>query len=332
MRTKINLLPANYGDCIFLTCDGYNILIDGGTRNTYQDLHDRRSPDKALKKLVEGLKSNQQHIDLMVITHVDDDHIGGILEWFETNYPEEGFIREIWMNDDVVLSDNTSLQNSPKSAGTLINKMKAQGQPFRNDIIVGIEEDRGPFHVKVLAPLPEFRNSVAEKIHANLQNAGNSMETYKKSMKKLVEEDWQSKPISKENRASIALELSVSNDEKMLMLGDANIKDIMDGLDVFYPDKDEKINYAVIKLSHHGSKNNFDPSFIQRVKADIYLVSTNGDKFNHPDKEVIAQIICNTDSSIGFNYQNRIDLLFTEEDKKDFPDLVKRVLATTCSQ
>lgn len=330
MRTQIKLLQANYGDCIFLTCDGFNILIDGGTRKTYWDLRDRRNPDKELKMLIDRLKSNHQQIDLLIITHVDDDHIGGILEWFENEYPEAGFVKEIWMNDDVELRDNTSLQNSPKSAGSLINKWKGNGQPYNNDVVIGAEYDRGPFHIRVLAPMPEYRNAVAEKIHASLQNAGISMEAYQKPMKQLVEEEWKSDSISVENRASIAIELSVSEDEKLLMLGDANIQDIMKGLDYFYPNKDEQIKYSTIKLSHHGSKNNFDPSFLDRVKADMYLVSTNGDKFNHPDKDVIAQIICKTDSSIGFNYQNRIDLMFTDEDKKDFPNLANRIFIASC--
>ena len=147
-------------------------------------------------------------------------------------------------------------------------------------------------------------------------------------MTELNNEQWESNAISVENRASIALELSIPG-EKILMLGDAHIDDIMTGLDFFYPNKDEQILYSVIKLSHHGSKNNFDPSFLKRVRANTFLVSTNGDYFNHPDKEVIAHIICNSDACIGFNYQNRIDSLFTEQDYKDFPDLHERTFMTT---
>lgn len=328
MELSISLLPAYYGDCIFLSYDGFNILIDGGTSRTYQDLHDRRNPNKALKKLVEQLQGDNQHIDLLIVTHVDDDHIGGIKEWFENNYPADGFIREIWMNDNIELKDTGSLQNSPKNAGGLLELWKERGQLYRNDIVMGVEEDRGPFHVRVLSPLSQYRNTVARKIQSTLKNTGVSLSRYKTSLKELYAEPWQSNPISVENRASIALELSIPG-EKVLMLGDAHIEDVMDGLDIFYPDKDEQINYTVIKLSHHGSKNNFDPNFLKRVRANEFLVSTNGDYFNHPDKEVIAQIICNSDSRIGFNYQNRIDSLFTEQDYIDFPDLHERTFVTT---
>lgn len=320
MPINISLLQAYYGDCIFLSYDGFNVLIDGGTSRTYQDLHDRHNPDKALKKLVEQLQSDNQHIDLLVITHVDDDHIGGIKEWFENNYPADGFIREIWMNDNIELKDTGSLQNSPQKAGNLLEMWKEQGQHYRNDIVMGVEEDRGPFHVRVLSPLPQYRNTVARKIQSILKNTGVNLSRYKTSLMELYAEPWQSNPISVENRASISLELSIPG-EKVLMLGDAHVEDISVGLDYFYLNKDEQICYTAIKLPHHGSKNNFHPDFLKRVRANIFLVSTNGDYFNHPDKEVIAQIICNSDACIGFNYQNRIDALFTVKDYHDFPDL-----------
>ena len=277
---------------------------------------------------MEQLQSDNQHIDLLVVTHVDDDHIGGIKEWFENNYPADGFIREIWMNDNIELKDTGSLQNSPKRAGNLLELWKERGQLYRNDIVMGVEEDRGPFHVRVFSPLSQYRNTVASKIQSTLKNKGINSSRYKASLKELYADPWQSNPISVENRASIALELSISG-EKVLMLGDAHIEDIMAGLDIFYPDKDEQISYTEIKLSHHGSRNNFHPDFLKRVRANIFLVSTNGETFHHPDKEVIAQIICNSDSRIGFNYQNIIDSLFTEQDYKDFPDLHERTFVTT---
>ena len=328
MPINISLLQAYYGDCIFLSYEGFNILIDGGTSLTYQNLHDRRNPDKDLKKLVCQLQDADQHIDLLVVTHVDDDHIGGIKEWFENNYPADGFIHEIWMNDNIELKDGSGLQDSPKSAGSLLKLWQERGQRYRNDIVLGVEEDKGPFHFRVLSPLPKYRNIVANKIHSTLKNKGIDTSTYKISLTELNNEQWESNAISVENRASIALELSIPG-EKILMLGDAHIDDIMTGLDFFYPNKDEQILYSVIKLSHHGSKNNFDPSFLKRVRANTFLVSTNGDYFNHPDKEVIAHIICNSDACIGFNYQNRIDSLFTEQDYKDFPDLHERTFMTT---
>lgn len=329
MPINISLLPAEHGDCIFISSEGYNILIDGGIAQTYQDLHDRRNPDKPLKLLINKLHEENEHIDLLVVTHVDDDHIGGIIEWFEDDFPEENFVREIWMNDDVVLSEKSSLQNSPTQAGKLIELWRTKERRYANNIVQGKEYDRGPFRIKVLAPLPKYRNGIAEKITASLQNTGDVSDADLVSLKDLASQSWKSKAITKENRASIAFELSTKVGDKVLLLGDAHIKDIMNGLSYFYPKQEYPIEYNVIKLSHHGSKNNFCPAFLQIVHADSFLVSTNGDNFGHPDKEVIAQIICNTDSTIGFNYGERMKALFTKQDFMDFPNLKERVFVTT---
>lgn len=95
MCINISLLQASYGDSIFISKNGYNILIDGGIAQTYQDFHNRRNPDKPLKLLIDDLKRKEQHIDLLIVTHIDDDHIGGIKEWFEYDYPDDDFVREI---------------------------------------------------------------------------------------------------------------------------------------------------------------------------------------------------------------------------------------------
>lgn len=64
MSINISLFQACCGDCLFLSFEGFNILIDGGTSQTYHDLHDRHNPDKVLKKLVRQLQDDDLHIDL----------------------------------------------------------------------------------------------------------------------------------------------------------------------------------------------------------------------------------------------------------------------------
>ena len=130
-----------------------------------------------------------------------------------------------------------------------------------------------------------------------------------------------------ENDASIAFELISWDGTKLLMLGDASYQDYMDGLNLFYPNTDELIKYDMVKLSHHGSKNNFHPEFLKRVYSPVYIVSTNGLKFKHPDKEVLAHIMCNADSTIMFNYIERMQQLITEQDRVEFPNINNRIKA-----
>ena len=69
---KIEILPAGAGDCILLEVEkeNYRILIDGGYAETY---------NRYLKQRLQVLATQGKRINLLVITHIDSDHIGGIL-------------------------------------------------------------------------------------------------------------------------------------------------------------------------------------------------------------------------------------------------------------
>lgn len=85
---EFKLLQANNGDAIHLRTKDekerfYNILIDGGTGETYSYKNKKgKSEPGELKQLIEYIKSQNEFIDLLILTHVDDDHIGGILRCF----------------------------------------------------------------------------------------------------------------------------------------------------------------------------------------------------------------------------------------------------------
>lgn len=106
---KLTIFQADKGDCLLLTgADGKTILVDGGMRESFSQ-HvapnlDRYAPDG---------------IDLVYVSHIDQDHIAGILQLMDDevdwrvfdfqrqsgnkNYPEPGHprppkIRALWHN------------------------------------------------------------------------------------------------------------------------------------------------------------------------------------------------------------------------------------------
>lgn len=74
----IEMLPANEGDCILITIpqEDVRILIDGGTSETYTS---------CLRGRLLKIKEEGKGIDLLVVTHIDNDHIGGIIELLKEN-------------------------------------------------------------------------------------------------------------------------------------------------------------------------------------------------------------------------------------------------------
>ena len=67
---KIHVIDAAHGDCIFLDFESTKILIDCGP---YKPFLTRRNVHNNLKQLL----GPEQKIDLAIVTHNDDDHIGG---------------------------------------------------------------------------------------------------------------------------------------------------------------------------------------------------------------------------------------------------------------
>jgi len=100
MGIKFEFLDAGNGDCIWITTnEGINILIDGGWSYTY-DGKNRKPKRVDIKTKVAELRKNKKKLDLVVLTHYDDDHIFGISKLIEAEnkYKSKTVLKEIWFN------------------------------------------------------------------------------------------------------------------------------------------------------------------------------------------------------------------------------------------
>lgn len=89
---RIKMYPARNGDSFLVDAGGTFILIDAGFASTFQDF---------VKKDLSLLASNGRRLALAVCTHIDADHIGGLLEFFSSNGPQPRRIVEVdrvWHN------------------------------------------------------------------------------------------------------------------------------------------------------------------------------------------------------------------------------------------
>lgn len=326
IKVDIEPLKAFYGDCIFITIkDGekeFTIMIDGGTSRTYK-LRGRygRKVGGVLKKKIDELKVHGKTIDLLIITHVDDDHIGGVLAWFEDDFPSTGFVRSIWMNDDVDVNVSKEVDNTSAQAASLKKLLAAKNIFIVDQIVLGLEKSFDWGRMVAIAPTAIHHNKIARDIKAELDNTVS--DRYDENIKQLVSEKYICDACTPENDASMAFLLQTKDGETIMLLGDAHIDTIMDSLKhiegVVLP-----LKCSWVKLSHHGSKNNFKPEFLEMVDAENYIISTNGMKFGHPDKEVIAYLIDRTDAVLWFNYPERAQKILTKQDKIDYPNVEKR--------
>ena len=108
---KIKFLKAYEGDSILISYDNLvndtivkrNILIDGGIGNTYFDSDEDEPGD--LKINIDLLREKDEKIDLLIVTHIDDDHIGGILKWFAKDPNAFEMIGKVWFNSGKLIGE-----------------------------------------------------------------------------------------------------------------------------------------------------------------------------------------------------------------------------------
>jgi len=76
----------------------------------------------------------------------------------------------------------------------------------------------------------------------------------------------------------------------------------------------QPIKVDVFKLPHHGSMGNVTTSLLRVVPAQHYFVSTNGDRFNHPDDVALARVITEAkwEPTLWFNYATSATLRWSE--------------------
>lgn len=114
-QIHIKMFEAHNGDAFLLTFDnGQNIVIDMGLEETYE---------ANIKSELIKLNNEKKKIDLLVITHTDNDHIGGAIEFLKDNENNKIIsIDEIWHNSYKHLQFNKSKVDQIQNSFTSILK------------------------------------------------------------------------------------------------------------------------------------------------------------------------------------------------------------------
>lgn len=92
---QLELLPAKQGDCLWIEYgpeeNPHIVIIDGGVKATSAVL------DKRIGRAMEERGTSDLHVELLVVTHLDNDHIQGILRLLQETQHRITF-GDIWFN------------------------------------------------------------------------------------------------------------------------------------------------------------------------------------------------------------------------------------------
>lgn len=329
MRLKV--LPAFNGDSLILEWNKSNkdqrLLIDGGIPATYP---------KYLKKVFEKFISDEYKIDLMIITHIDDDHIGGIIKLFEDSELDKSLIRRVWFNSGCLISKYFNTENKNREVALTPNNNKEmsvkQGitlESFLSELNVwektiirsGFQYDLNGLHISVLSPNDNNLSVLNEKWEIErekITKMSSQKNDYKEAISSLIKRPF-IEDRSVPNGSSIAL--LVKNESKSaLLLGDSHPSTIVSSLKQQGFSINNKLKVDAVKVSHHASKGNTSDELLDLIECSQFIICTDGSKHGLPDKEALARIINKCENSkLYFNYRNNITQnIFSKEDRDNF--------------
>lgn len=338
---KIKFLQAFNGDSFwisFLENDKpRNIIIDGGTGDTYKSTSNVKGD---FHKVIEKIREDKQFIDLLVLTHFDDDHIGGTLRWLNKDKDASKIIKKVWFNSgkeiakkfegdenkdlDITIVDGADDFHTSPGQGIKFEKYLRDNNLWEGKIIEqGSEYRLFGLNFKILSPNYQKLDNLL-KLYEKQKDYFTSGDDYdfQTSLKDFIEEEKRpsfkfEEDKSVPNGSSIAF-IMECEDQSYLFLGDAHPSVVIEGLTKFSYTKDNPLNVFFMKVSHHGSKYNTSKELLEIINTDRYLISSNATKHGLPNKRTLARIINNNPNAfIFFNYDLK-DTIFSDQDWKDY--------------
>ncbi|MDX8527003.1 MBL fold metallo-hydrolase [Mesorhizobium sp. MSK_1335] len=313
---KLHVVQAQFGDSMILEfgtpAKPRYLLVDGGPPGNFAtDL------DAAL----DGIIGKGEKVDLIVLSHIDNDHVIGLLDLLAameddsvSGRPPRVRVGGLWHN-----SFAKTIDPSGVIAQTLQSLMAAAGamnvaMPLFANAFFGLREGH---RLRLMAQKLEIAvnkgfkddlilvNTVAEAIKlgrlkvtiAGPTNA--NLEALRTEWLKWLEETTDRVAANPKfaamadksvpNLSSIVV-LAECDGKTLLLTGDARGDHICQGLKAAKLTRDGRLHVNVLKVQHHGSDRNTTRDFFDTITADTYVISANG-KYGNPDFSTLKWIV-----------------------------------------
>lgn len=306
MNISIDMLSLGNADSIIVWLKNQNnsnfiILIDGGNKS---------DGEKVIRLLETHIKPNIGYAapDLIICTHHDKDHIGGltaVVEKYGTS------IKEVWVNNpaDHVSHHTYQLLKEGFRKKSELEQYKSILESINNveDFIsvvdrIGIKRKpalHGPETqnniFRILGPTKEFYDLLLpgmDGIEKFVSDEANYL--YNSHIApKLVNEELETPspcPVVEEenetsatNNSSVIFEINAHNGKRFLFTGDAGVKAFED-VEKRYSLED--IHW--LDVPHHGSRRNLSVKLIETMNPKFALISAKGGSdTKHPRKALV---------------------------------------------
>lgn len=325
---RIEMLPATYGDCLWVEYgsgeDTYRMLVDGGPVGTFE----------SIAKRIDMMPHGDRAFEMIVLTHVDADHIEGLVRLFAEK-PLPFAVDQVWFNGWRQMKTAHGLLGAMEGDFLSALLVRRAAHAWKSDAKpwVVLKDGRLPettlesgMKITLLSPTPAKLQRMAKeweaKVVAKGLNPGDleaAWEALAKKKKFLPEKGLLGttpnldalleaqfvKDDAAPNGSSIGF-LAEYGNKSALFLADTHPDVVASSIARLCKERGmERLSVGAVKVSHHGSKANTSEALLRLIDSSRWLISTNGDKFRHPDEACMARIIkIARPKEFYFNYES----------------------------
>jgi competence protein ComEC len=240
---ELYFLPVGQGDSSLVNFGDVQLLIDGGPVN-----------GKARENLEKILPPNDRYLDLVMISHPQLDHYGGLIEVLK-NY-EIG----------AVLIDGQTAENA---SWRELEKIIQEKKIPKISLYSGDKIKYGDSVFEILNPK---RGEWAKDINdLSLVVLG---EIYSNVLKN----------IGIDSRINLKVGQEKAEAVRVLFTGDIGAEKEKELARLYDLDAD------ILKVSHHGSKYSSDATFLKEVSPAVSIIEVGKNRYGHPTKEALSRL------------------------------------------
>lgn len=307
---RVEILKAGTGDSIWLSHNKRNVVIDGGKiASAILERYSQLPPD--------------ENIDLLVITHIDSDHIAGVIGLIETMKMNGDLnrLKQVWFNfPKKEETDEYSVSEGNKLSSLLC---RIEGLNWCNNTseLLGIPTYIGDIKLNVIAPIYDVAEEYMSKKPEELSYVNADWDDDLKILIENVDDDDLDE--SGPNSQSIVI-LVECDGKRVLFPGDCTPKELCCAIQSYNKVTESLLKLDLMKLPHHGSFRNITKRLLSEIACSNFIVSTNVNmKYFYPHKETIAKLIsyrtkAEETVNVFFNYQEALNVLnLTEEEQAE---------------
>jgi hypothetical protein len=309
---SLEALDAKSGDALLVhygtAADPGLMIIDGGFTTTYDG---RLKPRLDDLRRARGLAAEDPlPVDRVVVSHLDSDHIVGILAMFRELREAANIggalpytVAGLWHNSfqDALLAITASatlpdpVVRAAESAGAVAASVN-EARELRDIAEMFSLDGNSPFDGLVMSPRQvKLGRGLSATVIGPTKKRLDALRTeWEKKIKKPRRTNDTARVAafvdeSVPNLSSIAMLLR-SGRRRMLLTGDARGDDVLAGLaEARLIDAKGRCKVNVLKIPHHGSVHNVAPEFFDTIVANHYVISADG-RHGNPEPETLEML------------------------------------------